>query len=160
MDALCQFWLKLAMWFWRSRKCEQFTNGETDRRTTGDQKAHLSLQLDKQSSTLCFFAFKYSRIPVKSRCMQRYITNNMYQLILQMHVLVSSLHILWHDLLFVFQLNKNSTIRLWSLYITFYFHCKCAKFSGACTQRNARSVALRSAFYMGREETFMISLQL
>ena len=44
--------------------------------------------------------------------MQRYITNNMYQLILQMHVLVSSLHILWHDLLFVFQLNKNSTIRL------------------------------------------------
>jgi hypothetical protein len=40
-DDLCQVWLKLAQWFWRSRKCKSF---QTDRRrTTGDQKRSLEL---------------------------------------------------------------------------------------------------------------------
>ena len=35
-DALYQVWSKLAQWFLRrSRKCEKFTDGQTDRRTDG-----------------------------------------------------------------------------------------------------------------------------
>ena len=34
-------------------------------------------------------------------CREDYITNYMYQYIIQIHVCVSSLHIIWHDLLFV-----------------------------------------------------------
>ena len=57
-DALCQVWLKLAQWFWRSRwKYEKFTDGRTDEHTDGQtdrsteygrqviRKAHLSFQL-------------------------------------------------------------------------------------------------------------------
>ena len=34
-DALCQVWLKLALWFWRSRwKCEKFTTSPTTTTTT------------------------------------------------------------------------------------------------------------------------------
>ena len=47
-DALCQIWLKLAQWFLRrSRKEEEFTDkrmdGQTDGRTTVDQKSSLEL---------------------------------------------------------------------------------------------------------------------
>ena len=52
-DALCQVWLKLALWFWRRRwKCENFTT--TTRKTTTtttnnrqilNRKAHLSPRL-------------------------------------------------------------------------------------------------------------------
>ena len=43
-DDLCQVWLKLAQWFWRSQKCESL---QTDRKTDGQRairKAHLSFQ--------------------------------------------------------------------------------------------------------------------
>jgi hypothetical protein len=48
-DHLSQVWLKLAQWFWRSRKCKSLqTDGETDRqtdgrRTKGDQNSSLEL---------------------------------------------------------------------------------------------------------------------
>ena len=49
-DALCQVWLKLALWFWRWRwKCEKFTTTTRMTTTTTDnwqiliRKAHLSL---------------------------------------------------------------------------------------------------------------------
>ena len=49
-DALCQVWLKLAQWFWRTRRtCEKFTTTSTTTTTTTDnghienRKAHLSL---------------------------------------------------------------------------------------------------------------------
>ena len=49
-DALCQFWLKLAQWFWTRRwKCEKFTDG---RRTTGDQKSSLRTTDDRWSEKL------------------------------------------------------------------------------------------------------------
>jgi hypothetical protein len=44
-DGLCQLWLKLVQWFWRSRKCKSL---QTDRQTDGRRairKAHLSFQL-------------------------------------------------------------------------------------------------------------------
>ena len=49
-DALCQVWLKLAVWFWRRRwKCEKFTTTTTTTTTDNGQilirKAHLSLRL-------------------------------------------------------------------------------------------------------------------
>jgi hypothetical protein len=40
-DDLCQVWLKLALWFWRSRKCK----GQTDDGQTAIRIAHLSFQL-------------------------------------------------------------------------------------------------------------------
>ena len=40
MDALCQVWLKLALWFWRrSQNKEKFTDGRTDRQTTDDRRS-------------------------------------------------------------------------------------------------------------------------
>jgi hypothetical protein len=63
-DDLCQVWLKLVQWFWRtSRKCKSLqtdrqTHGRQDGRTDAGQrairKAHLSFQLRwaKNRSTL------------------------------------------------------------------------------------------------------------
>jgi hypothetical protein len=39
-DDLCQVWLKLALWFWRSRKCKSL---QTDGQTKGDQNSSLEL---------------------------------------------------------------------------------------------------------------------
>jgi hypothetical protein len=38
-DDLCQVWLKLVQWFWRSWKWKKFTDRRTDRWTPGDQKS-------------------------------------------------------------------------------------------------------------------------
>ena len=43
-DALCQVWLKLALWFLRRLKCEKFTDGRTDDGRV-IRKAHLRFQL-------------------------------------------------------------------------------------------------------------------
>ena len=45
-DALCQFYFKLVLWFWRRRwKCEKFTERHTDGGRQAIRKALLSLQL-------------------------------------------------------------------------------------------------------------------
>ena len=47
-NSLCHVWLKLAQWFWRRRwKCEKFMV----RRTTGNQKSHLTFHLAHILST-------------------------------------------------------------------------------------------------------------
>ena len=61
----------------------------------------------RQSSMLCFIAFKYSRIPVshdadKACNREGYITQTTNILRIQCHVLALSPHNIWHDL-FVFQ---------------------------------------------------------
>jgi hypothetical protein len=38
-DDLCQVWLKLAQWFWRSRQCKKFTDRQTDGRTTDNGRS-------------------------------------------------------------------------------------------------------------------------
>jgi hypothetical protein len=45
-DDLCQVWLKLAQWFWRSRKCKSLqTEGQEDDGQWAIRKAHLIFQL-------------------------------------------------------------------------------------------------------------------
>jgi hypothetical protein len=54
-DDLCQFWLKLAQWFWRrSWKCKSLqTEGWTDgRRTTGDQNSSLEIRISSDQTLL------------------------------------------------------------------------------------------------------------
>ena len=77
---------------------------------------------------LCFIAFRFRRTPVKSRAIGK-LHNTNYQYITDM-----SLHIILHDLLFVFKLySKSSTTRLRSLYIMFYLRCEYSTFSCART---------------------------
>ena len=81
----------------------------------------------RQSSMLCFIAFKYSRTPcaVKSRC----------NIPIYMYYEYSVICLCWHNL-FVFKIkcNKSSTTRLRLFYITFYLCCKCATFSSQCNE--------------------------
>ena len=48
--SLCQVWLKLAQWFWRTRKCEMFTTTTTttDKGQISIRKDHLSLRPRQQ----------------------------------------------------------------------------------------------------------------
>ena len=51
--ALCPVWWILAQWFWRRRwKCEKFTDRQTVRWTTGDQKSSLELSAQVSYKTL------------------------------------------------------------------------------------------------------------
>jgi hypothetical protein len=59
-DDLCQVWLKLAQWFWRSRKCKSlWTDGRTDDGQQAIRIVHLSFQLrwaknTEEIRTYCF----------------------------------------------------------------------------------------------------------
>ena len=71
----------------------------------------------RQSSMQCSFAFKFFRVPVKSRwptCREDYVTQNTSTLRIQVPVL--SLHIFWNDMLFVFQLYLNENLRPSSIF--------------------------------------------
>lgn len=68
-NALCQVWMKLAQWFWRSRKCNKFTDRQKPNKT--DQKEKLtSGELNKLSdysvlrlNTTFFLIFSFFFIP-------------------------------------------------------------------------------------------------
>jgi hypothetical protein len=58
-DDLCQVWLELVQWFWRSRKCKSL---QTDAGQRAIRKSHLSFQLRwaKKGGAIDLFALTYS----------------------------------------------------------------------------------------------------
>ena len=112
----------------------------------------------RQSSVVCFITFKFSQIPLTSRCryMQRrlYYTKYRYQYIKNTCACVESLHYLERFVVCF----SNCTTRLRSLYIynvlpECLFMCHVLNFLCVHSPRNA----LRSAFYRGKEKMYELS---
>ena len=54
-DALCQFWLKLVQWFWRTWKCKQLMTTTTDNGQILIRKVHSSLRVSWAKKVLKHF---------------------------------------------------------------------------------------------------------
>ena len=89
----------------------------------------------RQSSMLCFTAFRFSRTPVKSRCRwnvrygRLHYTN--YQYITKLCACVESPHYFTWFVGVSFNCIESSTTRLRPLYITFSLRCEYFTFSCA-----------------------------
>ena len=80
-----------------------------------------------------------------------YITQTTYRFILWIHMLVFSLHIIWHGCSLFSNCDKSSTSRLRSLYKRFTFVVNVARSYVPVLLAKQWGVTLRSAFDMGRE---------
>ena len=98
---------------------------------------------------ICFIALNIHEHDAGKCDIGKTILHNSTINILRTRVLVLSLHIIGHDLLFS-NCNKNSITRLRSLYITFYLRCKCVTLLDARTHRNAKKRFIKICLLLGQ----------
>jgi hypothetical protein len=70
-DDLCQVWLKLVQWFWRSRKCKSLQTDRQDRLTPDNGRSDFQLRWAKNG-----VSGRQSRTACHTRCQQRTDVNN------------------------------------------------------------------------------------